>query len=76
MKQEVLEKAIKLNDSIKSIDYATDFLSKNEKVFVALQAGFGECAKITGFTQEVQELLLYEALPLYRARLVEELDKL
>lgn len=76
MKPEILEKAIKLYDSIKSIDYATEFLSKHEKVFVALQSGFGESAKITGFTQEVQELLLYEALPLYRARLVEELDKL
>lgn len=76
MKPEVLEKAIKLNDSIKSIDYATDFVSKNERVFVALQSGFGESAKITGFTKEVQDFLIHEALPLYKARLVEELDKL
>jgi hypothetical protein len=76
MKPEVLEKAIKLYDSINSIDRATDFTSKHERVFVELQAGFGESAKTIGFTKDVQEFLIYEALPLYRARLVEELDKL
>ena len=76
MKPEVLEKAIKLYDSINSIDRATDFVSKHKNVFVALQSGFGESARTTGFTKEVQEFLIYEALPLYRARIVEELDKL
>ncbi len=76
MKPEVLEKAIKIYDSINSIDHATDFVSKHKNVFVALQSGHGECAKITGFTKEVQEFLIYEALPLYRAHIVEELDKL
>ena len=76
MKQEILEKANKFYDSIKSIDYVTDFISKHEKVFIVVQSGFGESAKTTGFTKEVQDFLIYEALPLYRARIAEELDKL
>ena len=76
MKQEVLDRAIKLNDSIKCIDHATDFVSKHEKVFIMIQSGFGECVPSCGFTKEVQEFLIYEALPMYRSRLVDELDKL
>lgn len=76
MKQEVLERAIKLNDSIKSIDQAADFVSKRERVFIMIQSGFGESAPTTSFTKEVQEFLIYEALPMYRSRLVDELDKL
>ena len=76
MKPEVLERAIKLNDSIKNIDHATDFLSKQEKVFLNLQSGFGETAAFIGFTKDVQDFFLYEALPMYRSRLVDELDKL
>ena len=76
MNVEVLERAIKLNDSIKNIDHATDFLSKKEKVFLNLQSGFGETAAFIGFTKDVQDFFLYEALPMYRARLVGELDKL
>ena len=76
MKDETLKRAIKLYDSIKSIDHATDFVSKYEKVFIMIQSGFGECVPSTGFTKEVQEFLIYEALPMYRERLVDELDKL
>ena len=76
MKPEVLERAIKLNDSIKNIDHATDFLSKHEKVFLNLQSGFGETSAFIGFTKDVQDFFLYEALPMYRSRLVDELDKL
>lgn len=76
MKQEVLEKAIKLNDSIKNIDRASEFLSKHEKVFLELRAGFEENAPLIGFTKEVQEFLIYEALPMYREHIADELDKL
>lgn len=76
MKPEVLERAIRLNDSIKNIDHATDFLSKQEKVFLNLQSGFGENAAFIGFTKDIQDFFLYEALPMYRERLVDELDKL
>ena len=76
MTPEVLERAISLNDSIKSIDHAADFLSKQEKVFLNLQSGFGETSAFIGFTKDVQDFFLYEALPIYRARLVHELDKL
>lgn len=76
MKQEVLERAIKLNDSIKNIDDATEFISRREKVFLHLRSGFGETASFLGFTKEIQEFLIYEALPRYRERLVDELDKL
>lgn len=76
MKQEVLERAIKLNDSIKNIDHATEFISKHEKVFLSLQSGFGETASFLGFTKEIQEFLIYEALPMYRTRIVDELDRL
>lgn len=75
MKPEVLEKAIKLRDSIQCIDHAIDFVSKYERVFMTIQSGFGECTPSTGFMKEVQEFLIHEALPLYKARLVEELDK-
>jgi hypothetical protein len=76
MKPEILERAIKLNDSIKNIDYATEFISKHEKVFLNLQSGFGETASFLGFTKEIQEFFIYEALPMYRARIANELDKL
>ena len=76
MKPEVLERAIRLNDSIKNIDHATDFLSKQKKVFLNLQSGFGETAAFIGFTKDVQDFFLYEAMPMYRERLVDELDKL
>jgi hypothetical protein len=76
MKPEILEKATKLYDSIKNIDYATEFISTHEKVFLNLQSGFGETASFLGFTKEVQEFLIYEALPMYRARIANELDKL
>lgn len=76
MKQEVLERAIKLNDSIKCIDHATEFISKHEKVFLNLRSGFGETAPFFGFTKEIQEFLIYEALPMYRTRIVDELDRL
>lgn len=76
MRPEVLERAIKLNDSIKNIDGATEFISKHEKVFLCLQSGIGETAPFLGFTKEIQEFLIYEALPMYRARIVDELDRL
>ena len=76
MKPEVLERAIKLNDSIKNIDHATDFLSEQKKGFLSLQSGFGETSAFIGFTKDVQDFFLYEALPIYRSRLVDELDKL
>lgn len=76
MKQEVLEKAIKLNNSIKNIDRATEFISKYEKVFLELRFGSEENAPIIGFTKEIQEFLIYEALPMYRERIADELDKL
>ena len=76
MKDETLKRAIKLYDSIKSIDHATEFVSKYEKVFIMIQSGFGERVPSTGFTKEVQEFLIYEALPMYRKRLVDELDNL
>lgn len=76
MKPEVLERAIRLNDSIKNIDHATDFLYTQEKAFLNLQSGFGENAAFIGFTKDVQDFFLYEALPMYRERLVYELDKL
>ena len=76
MKQEVLERAIKLNDSIKCIDHATEFISKHEKVFLNLQSGLGETASFLGFTKEIQEFLIYEAITMYRTRIVDELDRL
>lgn len=76
MKQDVLERAIKLYDSIKNIDCATEFISKREKVFLNLQSGFGETSSFLGFTKEIQEFLIYEALPMYKARIVDELDRL
>ena len=76
MKPEVLERAIKLNDSIKSIDQVTDFVSEHKKVFMMVQSGFGDNASFSYFTKEVQDFLIYEALPTIRGRLVDELDKL
>ena len=68
MKPEVLERAIRLNDSIKNIDHATDLLSKQEKVFLNIRSGFGENADFFGFTKDIQDFFLYEALPMYRER--------
>lgn len=76
MKREVLERAIKLNDSIKNIDRASNFLSKQEEVFLRLQSGFGETAAFIGFTKDIQDFFMYEALPMYRERLVDKLEKL
>lgn len=76
MKPEILERAIKLYDSIKNIDRVTEFIATHERVFLNLQSGFGETAPSLGFTKEVQEFLIYEALPMYRTRIVDELDKL
>lgn len=76
MTPEVLERAIKLNDSINNIDHVTEFISKHEKVFLNLRSGFGETASFLGFTKEIQEFFIYEALRMYRARLADELDKL
>lgn len=76
MKQEVLEKAIKLHESIKNIDRVTEFLSKHEKVFLELRAGLKENDPLIGFIKEIQEFLIYEALPIYRERIADELDKL
>lgn len=76
MTQEVLERAIKINDSIKCIDRATEFTSKHEKVFLELRAGIDGNSFFIGFTKEIKEFLIYEALPMYRARIADELDKL
>lgn len=76
MTQEVLERAIKINNSIKCIDRATEFISKHEKVFLELRAGINENPLFIGFTEEIKEFLIYEALPRYRARISDELDKL
>ena len=76
MKPEILERAIKLNDSIKNIDHVAEFIASHEKVFLNLQSGFGETASFLGFTKEIQEFLIYEALPMYRTRIVDELDRL
>ena len=76
MTQEVLDRAIKLRESIKCIDDATDFISEQKRAFLQLQSGFGENAAYSGFTKMIQEFFLYEVLPEYRARLVDELDKL
>ena len=76
MKEETLKRAIKIYDSINCIDYAADFVSKHESVFITIQSGFKEGSQSAGFTKEVQGFLIYEALPMYRKRLVDELDKL
>lgn len=76
MKPEILEKAIRLHDSIQNIDVVTEFLSKHEKAYLELKSGFSETAFSVGFSKDVQSFLLREALREYRARLVDELDKL
>lgn len=76
MKPEVLERAIKLNNSIKNIDRVTEFISKHEKVFVEFIFGSEGNTSIIGLTKDIQEFLIYEALPMYRERIADELDKL
>jgi hypothetical protein len=76
MKRKVLEKAIKLNDSINNIDRSMTFLSKYERYALEIiTTDCRVCAPRIELPEEVKDVLI-ETMSQLRQRLIDELDKL
>lgn len=75
MERQILEKAIKIRESIENIDNVFEFLKKHDRAYLELTAVFGESALYCGFRKDIQDFVL-DSLRDYRSRLEDELDKL